>query len=332
MGNNELKNKKILIFGGSGFLGSNLVHYLQEHGTERITVVTEKIDERVEYNLKDLKKPIDILEADIRYEKEIENLVKGKDVIYNFAAHSGAVNSTEKPFLNLDINGKGVLNILTSCIRNNHTARIVFISSRLIYGKVTNLPVKETDPVNPGNIYSVHKLLGEYYMKLYADLYGLNTVIFRLTNPYGPRQPFWQSEYGIINYFIYKAISDEDIVIFGDGKQLRDYIYIDDVSKLLIKAGLNNSEPGSIFNLGSGKGYHFIDMAKTICKIVGRGKVKKNPWPAMYKKVETGDFVSDISKVSSKFNWKPEISLEDGIERTVSFIRSHPKFLSKLTN
>ncbi|HDS09524.1 MAG TPA: NAD-dependent epimerase/dehydratase family protein [Firmicutes bacterium] len=331
MKNKNLKNKRILIFGGSGFLGSNLIHYLIKNGAVNITAVTEKIDERVEYNLSELKVPINILEADIRYEKEIENLVKDKDIIYNFAAHSGAVNSTEKPFLNLDINGKGMLNILTACVKNNTTARIIFISSRLVYGKVSRLPVKETDPVNPGNIYSIHKLLGEYYMRLYSELYGLNTLILRLTNPYGPRQPFWQSEYGILNYFIYRAMQGEDLIVFGDGKQLRDYIYIDDVSELLVKSGLEKIIPGSIFNLGSGNGTCFIDMAKSVCRIVGKGNVKKVPWPPLFKKVETGDFVPDISNISSMFNWSPVVPLEDGIERTVEFIKTHPKFLEKLT-
>ncbi|MCK4668010.1 NAD-dependent epimerase/dehydratase family protein [Candidatus Dependentiae bacterium] len=326
----KIKDEKILILGGSGFIGSNLVNYLIENNVKHITVVTEKIDERVSYNLGDLKDKIRVIEADIRYEKEIEKLVKDHTLIFNFAAQSGAVNSTEKPFLNLDINGKGVLNLLNACRNNNTSAKVIFLSSRLVYGIVDRIPVKESQPLNPGNIYSIHKILGEYYMQLYAKLYGIKTIILRLTNPYGPRQPFWQSEYGIINYFIYLAMKDEELKIFGDGKQLRDYIYIDDLTKVLITIACANYKPGAIFNLGSGKGVKLIDMARAVCKIIGRGRVKKVPWPKLYKKVETGDFVSDISKIKNSFSWIPEVDLEPGIKKTVDFIKNHPLFIERL--
>ncbi len=326
----KIKDEKVLILGGSGFIGSNLVNYLIENNVTQITVVTEKIDERVSYNLGDLKNKIRIVEADIRYEKELENLVRDHSLIFNFAAHSGAVNSTEKPFLNLDINGKGVLNLLNACRKNNASAKIIFLSSRLVYGIVDHNPVTETQTLNPGNIYSIHKVLGEYYMQLYAKLYGIKTIILRLTNPYGPRQPFWQSEYGIINYFIYLAMKDDELKIFGDGNQLRDYIYIDDLTKVLVKIAGSNYKPGEIFNLGSGTGVKFIDMARAVCKITGRGRVKKVPWPQLYKKVETGDFISDISKIKKSFSWSPKVELESGIKKTVDFIKNHPLFIERL--
>ena len=176
----------------------------------------------------------------------------------------------------------------------------------------------ETEPTIPLSIYGIHKLAAERYLLLYERLYGLRVTILRITNPYGPFQRPEQNRYGIINWFIHEALHDHTLTVYGDGKQLRDYIHVDDAVEAMLAAGLSPEADGKIFNVGSGRGVSFVEMAEHIIKAAGRGRLKHVEWPADAALVETGDFIADTSLIEKELGWKARIPLETGIEDVIA--------------
>jgi nucleoside-diphosphate-sugar epimerase len=189
----------------------------------------------------------------------------------------------------------------------------------LVYGKPINNPVNESHPLRPESIYAIHKLTAEYYYLLYHRLYGIKCTIFRISNPFGPYQRFGSNNYGILNWFIHKAINREVIEIYGDGSQKRDFIYIDDIIDLLTQAMYSSELYGGVFNVGSGVGVSLLEAAKIILKYLPEGKLELKAWPLMDKKIETGDYISDISALNKAIGWNPRTSLEIGISDTIEF-------------
>jgi UDP-glucose 4-epimerase len=321
--NNLLKNKKVLIFGGLGFLGTNLAKRACQEGAEVTIVELHKpIDcgERLGY----INGPVNVVEADIREAQKVREVLEDKDVVYCFASVSGAVNTNKNPHLSLSIDCTGYLNILEAARELDSKSTIVLPSSWLVYGRLpVGVKAKEDFPTRPISIYGIHKLACENYSYLYSDLHELNTLVLRISNPYGPFQSRGNEHYGIINNFINSALNGEDLLIFGNGHQLRDYLYIGDLVGLLITAGLcdNNGEP---YNVGSGVSTRLIDIAELVIDICGSGRIKHVEWPTEYSKVEPGDYCADIEKVRGRFGWNPGISIEDGLNRTLETIKRKP--------
>ena len=315
------RNKKVLITGGMGMFGSNLAQRLVRLGS-KVTLLDALLPQYGgnEFNIKNIKRSARFVKGNILNEKLIDKLVKGKDFIFSFAAQADYLKSNEIPVADLDINAKGQLLLLKACLEYNKGARIIFPSSRLVYGKVGRIPVSEEHPTYPLSHYALHKLLSEEYFKLYHRLYGMGTVVFRISNPFGPRQQMKHSHYSIVGWFVRMAMEDKTINVFGDGRQIRDYMYIDDLIEAFLHAAVNRSADGEIFNIGSGRGMHFVDMAKIIVGVVGKGRVKHVAWPKGYEKNETGDYIADISKIK-KLGWQPKISFEEGIKRTYEYYR-----------
>jgi UDP-glucose 4-epimerase len=200
---------------------------------------------------------------------------------------------------------------------------VVFTSSRFVYGSIDYNPVDEGHPFNCLSIYGIHKLAGEKYYRFYHDAHGLDTVSLRLTNPYGPRQQMRHSKYGIVNWFIRLALEGKPLTVFGEGRQKRDYIYVEDVCQGILSAALSPKTAGQVYNLGSGVGTPFIDMVKLVAEAVPGTQIQHLPWPKDRYFVETGDFVADISKIQEDTGWRPTTALSTGIARTVAFYREH---------
>jgi UDP-glucose 4-epimerase len=211
-----------------------------------------------------------------------------------------------------------MLTLLESCRRLNPGAKIVFPSSRLVYGANVEMPATEAAPTVPLSIYGIHKLAAEQYLLLYQRLHGLRASILRITNPYGPFQRPDQNRYGIVNWFIHEAMHDRPLTVYGKGAQLRDYIHVDDAVDAMLTAGVAPDADGGIFNVGSGRGVSFLEMAEHVIKSAGRGRVKHIDWPADAALVETGDFVADTSLITERLGWKAAIPLESGIEDVVA--------------
>lgn len=314
-----IKRKRVLILGGLGFIGKNLFLSLVKEG-HSVFIVADSIDRNDSFVTPFVLESIQsgsILDKDF-----MEQAVKGFDVIFSLAGRSGASDSIADPYTDLDRNLKGHLNILEACRKVNPDGLLVFPSSRLVYGKPQTNPVNEQHELNPESIYAVHKLTVEYYYRLYARLYGLKCIIFRIGNPYGPHQRFGSNHYGILNWFVHKALHGEPIEIYGDGSQKRDFIHIQDLVNALVLAMNTPALYGGTYNLGYGKGISLREAAEIIHKFVPKTIVNFKPWPEIDSKIETGDYISDISKFTQATQWQPTIDFETGIQNTITFYES----------
>jgi UDP-glucose 4-epimerase len=310
-------DKKVLILGGLGFIGKNLYNSLTKIYTE-VKILTESVREAEDgFLTSSIRKNIilgSILDKDF-----MEHAVIGYDVIFSLAGSSGAADSIKDPYHDLDTNLKGHLNILEACRKANPKALLIFPSSRLVYGRPEKNPVSEDQVIHPESIYAIHKLTTEHYYLLYKKLYDINCIIFRVSNPYGPYQKFGSNHYGILNWFIHKAINKEDIEIYGDGSQKRDFIYIDDLIRLFMLSIDKKKMFGKIYNVGLGKGISLREAVDVITKYIPHTKSKLKPWPEIDKKIETGDYISDVTKLKLDAGWEPLISFDEGIKMTIEF-------------
>ncbi len=279
------------------------------------------------FNIAEVRERISVNIADIRDVAAVNFLVRGKDIIFNLAAQVSYIDSQIDPLLDLDINCRGHLLLLEACKNYSPEARIIFSGSRLEYGEIPgNEKVREDNALRPKSFYGIHKVVGEFYHLMYYKLHGIRTIPFRIANPYGIRHQMKHSKYGIVNYFIKKSMNAETIEIFGEGNQLRDYIYVEDIVYALLSAGITEKADGQVFNLGSGHSISFLEMAETVVDVIGRGSIKKIPWPENYEIIEGGDFDCDISKAEDLLEWTPKYNLREGIRKTVDFYEKYKKY------
>ncbi|MBT4376324.1 NAD-dependent epimerase/dehydratase family protein [archaeon] len=319
--------KKVLITGGGGFIGSNLAIKLVNLGA-KVSIMDAKLPPYGynPFNLSSISNKIEFDYADIRDLNAVRRNVQDKDVIFSLAAQVGEGFSEKNPELDKEINIFGHQNILDSCLKENSNSRLFFPGSRSQYGKTeTKESILENHPMNPITPYAKNKTLGE---KMYREAYqnhGLETVMFRISNPFGPRAPIKSPGYCIANWFIAKAIRGEEIPIYGEGNQLRDYIYIDDLTEAMAIAGIHKNAPGEVFNLGSGRIMEFKDMAQKIVDLSGNkeSKLKFIEWPADAKNRESGHFVPDVNKIKNLLGWKPQYEIEEGIKKTIEYYREN---------
>lgn len=316
----KIKNKKVLITGGLGMIGSTLANKLVTLGAE-VTLLDSLIKPYGAnfFNVKDINQLIKINISDIRDKESVKVLVQDKDIIINLAGQVSHNDSLNNPYLDADINYIGHLNVLEAVKNNNPTAKILYSGSRLQFGKIISNPVAEDHPLNPLTPYAVNKTAAENLYLYYNRVFNIPIVLFRIANPYGPRCQMQHSKYAIINWFIRNAMEDKEITIFGDGSQIRDYIFVDDLAEAFILASVDDNIKSEIFNIGSGTGTSFKDMVQLVVEVVGKGKIKYQPWPQDYLNVETGDYITNISKITRMLNWVPKTSLKKGIEETVSY-------------
>jgi UDP-glucose 4-epimerase len=318
--NSKIKNKKVLITGGLGMIGSTLANKLVSMGVE-VTLLDSLIKPYGAnfFNVEKISHLIKINISDIRDKESVKILVQDKDIIINLAGQVSHNDSLQNPYLDTDINYIGHLNVLEAVKNYNPTAKILYSGSRLQFGKIISNPVAEDHPTNPLTPYAVNKTAAENLYLYYNRVFNIPIVLFRIANPYGPRCQMQHSKYAIINWFIRNAIEGKEITIFGDGSQIRDYIFVDDLAEAFILASVDDNIKGEIFNIGSGTGTSFKDMVQLVVEVVGKGKIKYQPWPQDYLNVETGDYITNISKITKMLNWVPKISLKNGIEDTVSY-------------
>ena len=321
---NNFKNKNILITGGLGFLGSSLSHTLIGYGAN-ITIIDNlnPLYGGNIFNIKEVSDRITIIINDVRNMEIMMPLVEMADIIFHLAAQVSYIDSLQIPYEDLDLNAKATLNILESCRKLNPKAKIIFSSSRMVYGKVDKLLVTENCSTNPLSLYGIHKLTSEKYLLMYNKDFGIPITILRLTNPYGPRQQIKHSKYSLVGWFIRQAIEGKVIKIFGDGSQLRDYIFVDDIVNAMIRCAEVPNAVGEVINVGSGSSTRFCDMVSAVINCVKNGKMEFIPWPDNYEKIETGDISVDISKLKAITSWQPNITLEEGINKTYEYYNKH---------
>ncbi|TAL48130.1 NAD-dependent epimerase/dehydratase family protein [archaeon] len=318
-----------IITGGLGFFGSNLAHKLVALGSnvEIFDVCLEPFGWNFN-NIKEIKDKVKYVNADIRDFETLKKEVAGKDFVFHLAAHPGHAASITNPHLDIDVNCDGTINVLEACRIAADNAKVIFPSSRGVTGKSMYLPVDENHPANPLDIYGANKLACEKYMQIYHYIHGLKTSSIRITNPYGPRQSVKTAGRGAVTWFIRCALENKPLTIWGDGKQLRDYAYVEDIVDALILAAQKKQSEGELFQLGTEQRMQFVEMAKTIVRLVGKGEVTFHPWPELNKSIEIGDFVGSYQKLKKVLGWEPKTSFEEGIKKTIEFYKQRlPEYI-----
>ena len=319
-----LAGKRVLITGGLGMIGSTLAHRLVSYGAHA-TIVDACIEPYGAnlFNIEAIRDSIQLSITDIRDKEAMKFLVKGIDIIFNLAAQVSHNDSIGDPFLDADINYLGHLNVLENVRRYNPTAVILFSGSRLQFGRIDYNPVDEIHPVRPRTPYALNKAAAENMYLFYHEMYHIPVIPLRIANPYGPRSQMKHSKYCLINWFIRQAMEDTVIRVFGDGEQIRDYIYVEDLAEAMLQAAITPGCHGEVFNIGSSIGTKFREMAETVVKVAGKGRVEFVPWPENYVNVETGDYVTNIKKITEATGWKAATSLRTGIEKTFAYYEKH---------
>jgi UDP-glucose 4-epimerase len=319
----DLSGARVLVTGGLGFLGLNLVPALQASGAS-VRILSRTMDPLAMSWLDGLRdgSSIEALHGDIADSDRMTSWLDGVDLVINLAGESGAVKSLREAQSDMHVNIAGHLSLLDALRQRPSPPRTLFMSSRLVYGVTGHEPVGEDHPQRPTSLYGLHKLTVEHYYRIYYQHYDVPYTILRLTNPYGPFQLPRRTQYGVINGFVMTALRGGTIQLYGGGQQLRDYIHARDVASAVLRASIDPSAVGQVFNVGAGESVSLGDMARLIVDVVGCGQIQNVPWPEHYRQVETGDFVCDTSRIQRILGWRPEIDLERGLRQTVESYRS----------
>jgi UDP-glucose 4-epimerase len=315
--------KRALVTGGAGFIGSNLAIRLAAIGAE-VMVVDSMIPAYGANlaNLEPMSKRIRVNFSDIRDEHTMSYLVRGQDVVFSLAGQLSHLDSMRDPATDLDINCRSQLSLLERCRALRPGARIVFTSTRQLYGRPRYLPVDENHPLHPVDVNGINNLAAERYYTLYHEVYGLKTVSLRLTNTYGPRMDLKSDTKGFFGIFLRKALLGEKIQIYGDGRQRRDFNYVDDVVDALLLAGMCDNICGKSFNLGYPRPYSLQELVELLRELASF-EVENVPFPSERKVIDIGDYYADCSAYRNATGWTPRIDLAEGLAKTVEFFRQH---------
>lgn len=315
---------RVLITGGLGFIGSNLARRLVELGAQ-VTLVDSLIPEYGGnlYNIAGIEDRVRVNIADVRDEYSMNYLVQGQDFLFNLAGQTSHLDSMRNPYTDLDINCRAQLSILEACRKNNPRIIIVYASTRQIYGKPDYLPVDERHLLHPVDVNGINKMAGEWYHILYNNVYGIRSCALRLTNTYGPRMRVKDARQTFLGVWIRQVIEGKPIQVWGDGKQLRDFTYIDDCVEAMLLAAVHPAAAGQIFNLGGLEVINLRDLAALTVEVAGGGSYEIVPYPADRKPIDIGDYYADDRRIRSMLGWQPRIDLRTGLARTIAFYREH---------
>ena len=318
------RGKHVLITGGLGFIGSNLAHRLLGLGAD-VLILDSLIPEYGGnvFNVHSIEDRLRINIADMRDEHGLRYLVQGQDLIFNLAGQVSHTDSMTDPYTDLEINARSQLSLLEACRHGNPTAKIIFASTRQIYGRPEYLPVDERHPLQPTDVNGINKLAGEWYHIVYNNVYDLRTVSLRLTNTFGPRMRIRDARQTFIGWWFRQLLEGQTLKIYGDGLQVRDFNYIDDVIEALLMVAANEAADGHIYNLGSDDPINLMNLAQLMIEVNGGGEFELIPFPDDLKRIDIGDYYGDYRKIRSKLGWRPMVGLREGLTRTMDYFRAN---------
>jgi UDP-glucose 4-epimerase len=275
------------------------------------------------FNIRGIEDKLHINIADVRDEHSMAYLVQGQDYIFNLAGQVSHIDSMENPYTDLEINVRSQLSIMEACRKNNRDVKIVYTSTRQIYGKPVYLPVDEKHIAQPTDVNGINKLCGELYHILYYNVYGIRAVSLRLTNTYGPRQLMKHSRQGFTGHFIRFIVEGKEIQIFGDGSQIRDFNYVDDVVEAMLIAAGSEKADGEIYNLGGAEPTSLKTFVELLIEINGDGRYQFIPFPPEKKSIDIGDYYGDYTKIKAELGWQPKTNLRQGLRKTVDYYKEN---------
>lgn len=318
--NDYFENKQVLITGGIGFIGSNLARRLVNLGA-KVTLVDSLIPTYGGnlFNIHDIRDRVSVNISDVRDPYAIAYLVKGKDYLFNLAGQTSHIDSMTDPQTDLAINASAQLSILEACRQHNPTIKIVFASTRQLYGKPDYLPVDEKHPIRPVDVNGINKLAGEWYHLLYNNVYGICSCALRLTNTYGPGMRIKDARQTFLGIWIRQILEGKPIKVFGDGQQLRDFNYVDDCVEALLLAAISDLSNGKVYNLGGLEVISLKDLASMMVDMGYGGSFEIVPFPPERKVIDIGDYYSDFSLIKEELGWSPQITLPEGLRKTLAY-------------
>ncbi len=319
----DFHGSKVLITGGLGFIGSSLAYRLVELGA-RVTLIDSLIPEYGGnlFNIHGLEHKVKVNFSDVRDQHSMNYLIQGQDVLFNLAGQTSHMDSMQDPQTDLEINCRAHLSILEACRLKNPNIRVVFASTRQIYGRPDYLPVDEAHPLRPVDVNGINKMAGEWYHILYNNVYNIRSCALRLTNTYGPRMRIKDARQTFVGVWIRLLLEGAPFEVWG-GEQLRDFTYIDDAVEALLMCAAKKEAWGRVFNLGGEPAITLQDLAEMLIHVHGQGQYETKVFPAQRKKIDIGDYYSDYSLISTTLGWQPTTSLKEGLSRTMDYFQRH---------
>ena len=317
------RGRRVLVTGGLGFIGSNLCRTLADLGAQ-VTAVDSLLPDYGGnlFNLAGYEDKVRINIADVRGHG-MEYLVRGHEVLFNLAGQVSHIDSMIDPVTDLEINCTSQLRLLEAVRRGNPELRVVYAGTRQVYGRPLYLPVDEKHLLQPVDVNGINKISGEFYHLVYHQVYGIRASSLRLTNTYGPRQLIMHNRQGFIGWFVRQAALGEEILIFGDGLQKRDFNHVDDVVDAFLRAGATDDACGQAMNLGDTHPVSLADLVRLLLDVAGGGSSRLVPFPPERKRIDIGDFYADISRARSVLGWAPKVDLREGLAQTIDYYRRH---------
>lgn len=318
---------RVLITGGMGFIGSNLAIRLVAYGAQ-VTVVDSLIPSYGgnDRNIAPIVDRVKVNIADVRDEYSMNHLVQGVDFLFNLAGQTSHLDSMLDPYSDLDINCRAQLSILEACRKHNPQLKLVYASTRQIYGKPNYLPVDERHLLHPVDVNGINKMAGEWYHILYNNVYGIRATALRLTNTYGPRMRVKDARQTFLGIWIKRLIEGLPIQVFGDGQQLRDFNYVSDVVDALVQVAVDARTNGQVYNLGSSEIINLYDLAQLMIDIHGSGVCEVVPFPPDRKAIDIGDYYSDYGRIQHAIAWEPRVALRQGLAETIAYYQHEAPF------
>jgi UDP-glucose 4-epimerase len=315
------KGKRVLITGGLGFIGSNLARRLVKLGA-KVTLLDSLIPEYGgnRRNVRGLEAKLNINLADVRDRHSLPEFLRGQHFLFNLAGQTSHMDSMTDPETDLEINCRAQLTLLEACRKHNPTLRVVFASTRQIYGRPDYLPVDEKHPLRPVDVNGINKLAGEEYHLLYSQVHGIPSTVLRLTNTIGPRMRVKDARQTFVGVWIKQVLEGKPIEVWG-GTQLRDFTYVDDAVEAFLLAAIQPAAVGRLYNLGGVGQISLRDLAALLIKVAGQGSYKVRQFPADRRKIDIGDFYSDCGLIDRELGWRPTTSIEKALEKTVAYYR-----------
>ena len=321
--NQVFEGAKVLITGGLGFIGSNLARRLVDLGAD-VLLVDSLIPEYGGnlFNIDGLESRVRVNISDVRDHHSMRNLVQDRDFLFNLAGQTSHMDSVRDPDTDLEINCRAQLSILEACRANNPGIKVVFASTRQIYGKPRYLPVDEQHLLAPVDVNGINKMAGEWYHILYDQLYDLRSAALRLTNTYGPRMRVKDARQTFLGVWIRLAVEGEPFSVW-EGSQLRDFTYVDDAVEAFLLAAASDDANGHVYNLGGTEVVSLEELAKLLVDVNGAGTYKVETFPQDRKRIDIGDYYADDQLIRSALGWAPRVDLREGLARTVAYYREN---------